>query len=151
MIEALNNLGIFKPADALFNDGVELYLSRNSGNLEYPFDDPTINAHYAINLGIRRRVSLAPVYPEGLSIADLKTDAEKEQYKKAFDKLIAEETLMESAGEAKAYFALMRIAKRWNDPSILADIVSAKYPDGQKQQIRGHLMDEQNWFVKYPL
>ena len=151
LIEALNNLGIFKPADALFNDGVELYLSRNSGNLEYPFDDPTINAHYAINLGIRRRVSLAPVYPEGLSIADLKTDAEKEQYKKAFDKLIAEETLMESAGEAKAYFALMRIAKRWNDPSILADIVSAKYPDGQKQQVRGHLMDEQNWFVKYPL
>lgn len=151
LIEALNNLGIFKPADALFNDGVELYLSRNSGSLEYPFDDPTINAHYAINLGIRRRVSLAPVYPEDLSIADLKTDAEKEQYKKAFDKLIATETLMESAGEAKAYFALMRIAKRWNDPSILADIVSAKYPDGQKQQVRGHLMDEQNWFVKYPL
>lgn len=151
LIEALNNLGIFKPADALFNDGVELYLSRNSGNLEYPFDDPTINAHYAINLGIRRRVSLAPVYPEGLSIADLKTDAEKEQYKKAFDKLIATETLMESAGEAKAYFALMRIAKRWNDPSILADIVSAKYPEGQKQQVRGHLMNEQNWFVQYPL
>ena len=151
LIEALNNLGIFKPADALFNDGVELYLSRNAGNLEYPFDNEITNPHFAINMGIRRRVSLAPVHPEGPSIDQLDTDEEKQAYMKAFDKLVAEETLMESAGEAKAYFALMRIAKRWNDPAILADIVSAKYPEGQKQQIREYLMQEQNWFVKYPL
>lgn len=151
VIEALNNLGKFGPAEALFNDGVELYRSRNGDNLEAPFDDPTINSHFAINMGIRRRVSLAPVYPQGLSKDDLDTEEKKRAYMKALDKLVAEETLMESAGEAKAYFALMRIAKRWNDPAILADIVSAKYPDGQKQQVRGHLMNEQNWFVKYPL
>lgn len=110
-----------------------------------------MNTELKRNWGIRRRVNLGPVYPQGLSKEDIDTEAEKLEYMEALDRLVVEETLMESAGEAKAYFALMRIAKRWNDPSILADIVSAKYPDGQKQQVRGHLMNEQNWFVKYPL
>lgn len=70
---------------------------------------------------------------------------------KALDQLVVQETLMESAGEAKAFFALMRIAKRWNDPSLLADIVSAKYPAGRKEQIRDYLLSPQNWHVNYPL
>ncbi|NGM64568.1 RagB/SusD family nutrient uptake outer membrane protein [Sphingobacterium sp. SGR-19] len=151
LIEALNNLGKFSQAEALLNDGIEQYLIRNVGNLQAPFDDEVMNAELKRNWGIRRRVNLGPVYPQGLSKDDIDTEAEKLEYMEALDRLVAEETLMESAGEAKAYFALMRIAKRWNDPAILADIVSAKYPDGQKQQVRGHLMNEQNWFVKYPL
>lgn len=151
LIEALNNLGKFSQAEALLNDGIEQYLIRNVGNLQAPFDDEVMNAELKRNWGIRRRVNLGPVFPQGLSKEDIDTEAEKLEYMEALDRLVAEETLMESAGEAKAYFALMRIAKRWNDPSILADIVSAKYPDGQKQQVRGHLMNEQNWFVQYPL
>lgn len=151
LIEALNNLERFGPANALFNDGVELYLSRNGDQVEAPFNDPTVNSYFAINMGIRRRVSLAPIYPSGPSYAELSSEEEKETYKMEFDKLIAQETLMESAGEAKAYFALMRIAERWNDASILADIVSAKYPDGQREQVKQHLMDPENWYVKSPL
>ncbi len=151
LIEALNNLGKFSEAEALLNDGIEQYVIRNVGNLQAPFDDEVMNTELKRNWGIRRRVNLGPVYPQGLSKEDIDTEAEKLEYMEALDRLVVEETLMESAGEAKAYFALMRIAKRWNDPSILADIVSAKYPDGQKQQVRGHLMNEQNWFVKYPL
>lgn len=151
LIEALNNLERFGPANALFNDGVELYLSRNGDQVEAPFNDPTINSYFAINMGIRRRVSLAPIYPSGPSYTELSSEEEKETYKMEFDKLIAQETLMESAGEAKAYFALMRIAERWNDASILADIVSAKYPDGQREQVKQHLMDPENWYVKSPL
>ncbi|MCC2598975.1 RagB/SusD family nutrient uptake outer membrane protein [Sphingobacterium sp. FBM7-1] len=151
LIEALNNLGKFSQAEALLNDGIEQYVIRNVGNLQAPFDDEVMNAELKRNWGIRRRVNLGPVFPQGLSKEDIDTEAEKLEYMEALDRLVAEETLMESAGEAKAYFALMRIAKRWNDPSILADIVSAKYPDGQKQQVRGHLMNEQNWFVQYPL
>src|SRR3546814_14500616 len=58
LIEALNNLGLFTQAEALLNDGVELYLSLNAGNLEYPFDDPVINQAIVRNWGIRRRVNL---------------------------------------------------------------------------------------------
>src|SRR5690606_26585871 len=54
LIEALNNLGLFEQAEALFNDGVELYLSRNAGNLKYPFNDPVINSQLSRNYGIRR-------------------------------------------------------------------------------------------------
>lgn len=151
LIEALNNMGLFAHAEALLNDGVELYLSRNAGNLEYPFDDPVINTAIARNWGIRRRVNLYPVYPQGLSKEELNTEEHQQAYMKALDELVAEETLMESAGEGKAYFALMRIARRWNDPSILADVVAAKYPDGQREQVRTRLMSPENWYVNYPL
>lgn len=151
MIEALNNLGMFDQAEALLNDGVELYLSRNAGNLKYPFDDAVMNVSLARNWGIRRRVNLAPVYPEGISRDDLSTPEKMDAYKKAFDKLVVKETLMESAGEAKAYFAMMRIADRWNDPTILADVVAQKYNAGQANQIHQYLLDRKNWFVQYPL
>ncbi len=151
LIEALNNLGKFAQAEALLNDGIELYLSRNAGRLEAPFDNVTMNTSLARNWGIRRRVNLAPVYPAGMSKDNLPTDADKLAYMKALDQLVATETLMESAGEAKGYFALIRIAKRWNDPTILANVVANKYNDGQKQQVLQHLLNEQNWFVKYNL
>lgn len=150
LIEALTNLDKFKEAEALLNDGIELYLSRNAGQLGTPFDNTVYNSSLSRNWGIRRRVNLAPVYPEGLSRDD-ESEEGKTAYKRALDDLVAEETLMESAGEAKAYFALIRIAKRWNDPSILADVVAAKYPAGQREQVRQYLMNEQNWFVKYEL
>lgn len=151
MVEALNNLKMFAQAEALLNDGIELYLSRYAGRLQPPFDNAVMNTSLARNWGIRRRVNLAPVYPAGMSKDALTTDEQKAAYAKALDMLVAEETLMESAGEAKAYFALMRIAKRWNDPAILANVVAAKYSDGQKQQVLQYLLNEQNWPVKYSL
>jgi hypothetical protein len=69
---------------------------------------------------------------------------------KALDKLIVEETLLESAGEAKAFPAMVRIAKRWNDNTILADVVSKKYT-GREGEIHNYLMTENNWFINYPL
>ncbi|WP_245893750.1 RagB/SusD family nutrient uptake outer membrane protein [Sphingobacterium gobiense] len=151
MIEALNNLGKFAQAEAMLNDGIEQYLIRNVDNLEYPFDDEVMNSSLSRNWGIRRRVNLAPVFPEGLSKADIVTEADRQEYMAALDRLVVEEWLMESAGEGKGFPALVRFAKRWNDPAILADVVASKYPEGQKQQVREHMMNEQNWFVKYPL
>ncbi|WP_437921058.1 RagB/SusD family nutrient uptake outer membrane protein [Sphingobacterium sp. LRF_L2] len=152
MIEALNNLGSFNEAEALLNDGIELYLSRNAGNLQYPFNDQVMNTSLSRNWGVRRRVNLYPVYPSGVTKEEAKTDEDKKRaYMKALDELVVQETLMESAGEAKAYFAMMRIAKRWNDPAILADIVAAKYPEGQRSQMQQYLMTGANWYVKYNL
>ncbi|MBN1927159.1 MAG: hypothetical protein JW798_15105, partial [Prolixibacteraceae bacterium] len=67
------------------------------------------------------------------------------------DSLLVEETCLELAGEGKAYYTMLRMAKRWNDPSILADRVSAKYPEGLQEAIRTKLMDPTNWFVDFKL
>ncbi|MCF8391416.1 MAG: RagB/SusD family nutrient uptake outer membrane protein, partial [Bacteroidales bacterium] len=64
------------------------------------------------------------------------------------DKII-EERAREFAFEGKRFYDLMRIAKRRNDPSYLADKVSAKYTGAKKDQIRALLMDEKNWYIQY--
>ena len=46
---------------------------------------------------------------------------------------------------------MMRIADRWNDPAILADVVAQKYTSGQANQIHQYLLNRKNWFVQYPL
>ena len=149
--EALNQMELFAEAEAFLNDGVQNYLSKNEDNLRYPLDNEVINAGISTNWGVRRRIDLGPVYPEGLSKEDLGTPEKIEQYKKGLDSLLVEETCMESAGEARSYFAMIRMARRWNDPSILADRVSAKYPSGKKESIRNLLTQPENWFIDYDL
>jgi hypothetical protein len=39
------------------------------------------------------------------------------------------------------------VAKRRNDPSFLANKVSAKYPAGMRQAIKTRLMDPKNWHI----
>jgi hypothetical protein len=43
----------------------------------------------------------------------------------------------------------MRVAKRRNDPSFLANIVSQKYPQEKRAEIYNLLLDEKNWYIKY--
>lgn len=158
LAEALNQLEKFPEAEAILNDGIEAYLSKYAGKLRAPFDNPTYNSIFGINWGVRRRVNLAPainLVQKSGGIATYNHDQDTVRnyqdsimYKKAFDEALVEETCMESAGEARSYFAMIRIAKRWNDPAILADRVSAKYSGGQKEAIRQLLMNKENWFVK---
>ena len=154
LMEALNQRSLFKEAEALLNNGMNLdyYLKSDSIPVRYPFDDPLIqdawtNNKYP-NTGIRDRVSLAPVHP---SIGSPTTFEDTLIYQQQLDSLILEETCMESNGEARSYYAMIRMAKRWNDPAIVADRVSAKYPEGTKEAVRQRLMDPENWFINYPL
>ncbi len=151
LTEALNQMELFREAEAFLNDGVQNYLSRYSDDLRYPLDNEVYNSAINSNWGVRRRIDLGPVYPEGLSREDLETPEEVEAYKKGLDSLLIEETCMESAGEARSYFAMIRMARRWNDPSMLADRVSAKYPAGKAEGIRQLLMNQENWFVQFDL
>ncbi|TJZ61132.1 RagB/SusD family protein [Sphingobacterium olei] len=151
VIEALNHLSLFAEAEALLNNGISTYQDLNVGNLRYPFADPLQTTPLRRNWGIRRRVNMSAVYPAGIAKpGEGSTAADTTAYKKALDKLIVEETLLESSGEAKPFFSMVRIAKRWQDNSIVADIVSKKY-GGREEEIRSYLMDENNWFIKYPL
>ena len=61
------------------------------------------------------------------------------------DKII-EELALETAFEGNRFHDLMRVAIRRNDPSYLANLVSAKYVN--RDEIRSKLMDENNWYIR---
>src|SRR5690606_32004234 len=64
VIEALNNLGKFKEAEALLNDGISTYQDLNANNLQYPFNNEVQTTPLRRNWGIRRRVAMGNVFPK---------------------------------------------------------------------------------------
>ena len=60
---------------------------------------------------------------------------------------ILDEMAYETGFEGHRWFDLMRIAKRRNDPSYLADRVAMKYPESLQEEIRQRLMDPKNWYI----
>jgi len=61
---------------------------------------------------------------------------------------VMEERAREMAFEGERFYDLMRIARRRGDPAYLADKVAAKFESPLKEQIREHLMNEENWYLK---
>ena len=64
------------------------------------------------------------------------------------DKII-EERARELAYEGERFYDLIRIAKRRDDPSYLADKVASKFSGAKREEIRQLLMNEQNWYVPF--
>lgn len=64
------------------------------------------------------------------------------------------EKALELAFEGERFYDLMRFTKRRTDfnPSdnnLLAKLVSAKYPAGQREQIYNYLLNPDNWYIHY--
>lgn len=62
---------------------------------------------------------------------------------------IITERVRELAFEGERFYDLMRIAKRRNDPSYLADKVAAKFKGAKAEQIRNFVMNEENWYIPF--
>lgn len=153
LTEALGQMGRFEEAIVFLDGGIETYYDAGNGVFQAPFEEYPTTLYQTSSrgdracAGIRGRVDLYKI-ADGI----VKNPSEDvNQDKRKLDSLLVEETLLESAGEARGLYTMIRMAKRWNDPAIVADRVSAKYPEGQREAIRSKLMNPENWFIKFDL
>jgi hypothetical protein len=90
--------------------------------------------------GTRYRVRAAP----------LKLDPNStESLTKQVDRLILQEKALEASFEGLRWFDLVRFAKRYNDPGIIANAVAQKYPPSQQGAIIARLSNKNYWSFPY--
>lgn len=158
LCEALNHLKRFTALNAVFNTGVK------AGDQDYCFNasspewegfastvdstkcDWTADANWGTrkypSLGIRGCFS-------GLTARTLKdniVELGETASLKFNDLALLDESVLEFAGEGKVYPMMCRMAVRYNDPSIVANRVCAKYTDtGLAATVRTRIMDGGYW------
>jgi starch-binding outer membrane protein, SusD/RagB family len=168
LAEAFNHLNYFPEAEAILDGFVNYYSNIQSyTNSRNPYL-ATYNYYYAfgsstkgsdkINVGIRGIFGLKSITSKysvsstGVYSDTLNTYSDTLAYQKKFDEALIEETCLESAAEARSYFTMVRLAKYWNDPTLISDKVAAKYSTtSQQEAVKTYLSDKSNWFVKYDL
>lgn len=147
--EALNNLGDIAQADSILNVGLKT--SQDGSKFKAPFNYPIYNWNLRECIGVRGRADVKPDYVRDHVVDSLFTDENLLADRKKFvlDSLIAEEVALECAGEGKRWFTLVRMARNAGKPEIVADPVSAKFSNSERELYRIWLMNPKNWFIKY--
>lgn len=177
LAEACAGLGLSKDEEAnpnvnrhfeawtFLNGGISPYFNVSANAFKAPFTEYSWSLYLAPGKtnqmscqGVRGRVEALPV---GEFLFDQTATTNKprlpeySQFEATFtlDSLLVEETFLESAGEARSYYAMLRMNRKYGTRSQehWAEVVSRKYPDGGAS-IRGKLSsDISNWFIKYDL
>lgn len=145
LTEALNNLGRTEEAGVLLNIGVGVYFGAGNGASAWPgFSDwwctklPNGNNRGYSDKGIRGLFNLGarPFTDDDTKFNDLS---------------ILDEMMLEFCCEGRIYPAMIRMAKRYNDPSIIADRVCPKYEaSGMDGEIRSKIIAG-GYFVPWDL
>lgn len=152
--EALAALGNYDAADAVLSEGFQPYwVSGNRYN--YPFDAP-IYAFEKLKQGkgLRGRIGVPGFassderFVGNLSSSDPEYG---ERRRHVLDSLILAETARELAGEGKRWFTMMRMARNTDNPALLAETASRKFPAAERAEYQTKLMDPANWFIDYDL
>jgi hypothetical protein len=152
LAEAENHLGNWDPAASILNGGIAGRFTTLTVDTSLPGWDPRYqgwidNASYP-NIGIRGCVNatqyaLPKPTDEGYELTE-------EERIKIYDLALLDEMLLEYAAEGRAYGMMVRMAKRYNDWSIVADRVVPKYPVSMQESIRAKIMAG-GYFVDYDL
>ena len=151
LVEALNQLARFDAADAILNNGIKaehfdaeggkMIKDENgygtpipgfkSANDTWRFTNDWTAEHSGgtvkyPSMGIRGCFGL---FPRTIQRPSLSTETEeaKRGYMKHNDIEMLKEMQLEFAGEGKSYASMIRCAIRWNDPSIISNLVAPKY------------------------
>jgi len=159
--EAANRAGHHRLAYGLFNSGIaSMYPAPTSDKtdyentlfLPYPFNFdarnsgstgvPYYRGDWYRNIGIRRRANI-----QDYQLASTDSTIEIENG-------LIQETALEDGFEGTRWADLLRIARRRNDPSFLADKVYMKLlsdGDPSASATRSKLMDPKNWYLPFKL
>ena len=141
LAEALNHLKRFTAMNAVFNKGVKAGDTEDcfvAGSAEWEGFESTIDPTKCdwtgtANYGTRKYPSMGiRCCFTGLTARAIKDnifDLGEQGTLKFNDLALLDESMLEFAGEGKVYPMMNRMAVRYNDPSIVADRVCAKYTD----------------------
>ena len=158
LCEALNHLKRFIAMNAVFNTGVKAGEADNcfhAGLLEWEGFESTIDPTKCdwtgtANWGTRKYPSLGirgcftGLVPR--TIKDNTFELGELGTFKFNDLALLDEAMLEFAAEGKVYPMMNRMAVRYNDVSIVADRVSAKYQDqALASSVRAKIMEGANW------
>ena len=159
LVEALNNLGRYEIADILMNQGFYLTYGalakvtdnavwKNTGFTNDWGKDLTEEGSYRTyeDRGIRGILNLGnrDMWREGNGKTDL-------EIKRHNDLEILKEALLEFPCEGKTYPIMLRIARRWNDYSIISQFVGEKYSDTAKRLEVASKIEGGAYFVPWDL
>lgn len=170
-VEALNNMGRYEPAYILMNQGVDVFygagvvlgeqwqgLNCNWGlwttvyaGFRRTYADQGIRG--ILGLG-KRDIWQKPedIKTEAITEQKLEGLSDEDKIKKHNDLELVKEAFLEFPCEGKTYPLMIRVAKRWNDYSFIADYVGQKYEaDPAKQaEVKAKIMNGA-YFVPWDL
>lgn len=170
-VEALNNMGRHEPASVLMNQGVDPFygadvvlgeqwqgLGCNWGlwtTIHAGFRRTYADSGIRGILGLGKRdIWQKPedIKEEIVTEQRLEGLSDEDKIKKHNDLELVKEAFLEFPCEGKTYPLMIRIAKRWNDYSFIADFVGQKYEaDPAKQaQVKAKIMNGA-YFVPWDL
>ena len=142
LAEAENHLGHWDQAESLLNGGIygrfpALAVDTALVGWDVRYQSFLDNASYP-NTGIcgctnATQHDLPKPTDEGYDLTE-------EERIRTYDMALLDEMLLENAAEGRSYGMMLRMARRYNDYSIIADRVCPKYPASERESVRSAIL-----------